>query len=145
MVLAADGFVQVLSLSSTSAPARRFALEEAVDGAMVVLLADIDGAPGAEILAFQPKTGRVFAHGGDGRAVPGFPIEVGVPGPETRMIAADLDGDGALELVAVSFDRVNVVSLGPRTHLPRATPWPEAFHDGGGRASRASEHDPRRR
>lgn len=143
-VLAADGFVQVLPLSSTTAPARRFPLGEAVDGALVVLLADLDGRPGAEIVAFQPKVGRVFALDGQGRAVLGFPLELGVPGPETRVVLADLDADGALELVALSYDRVNVVSLGPGTHHPDATPWPEAFHDGHGSARSTDERDPRR-
>jgi|JI10StandDraft_1071094.scaffolds.fasta_scaffold199178_2 hypothetical protein len=143
-VLAADGFVQVLPLSSTTAPARRFPLGEPVDGALVVLLADLDARPGAEIVAFQPKVGRVFALDGQGRSVLGFPLELGVPGPETRVVLADLDGDGALELVSLSYDRVNVVSLGPRTHRPEGTPWPEAFHDGRGSARSTDERDPRR-
>lgn len=143
-VLAADGFVQIMPLSSTTAPARRFPLGEPVDGALVVLLADLDARPGAEIVAFQPKVGRVFALDGQGRPVLGFPLELGVPGPETRVVLADLDGDGALELVSLSYDRVNVVSLGPSTHHPDGTPWPEAFHDGRGSARSTDERDPRR-
>lgn len=141
-VVGIDKTVEIVNLDDAMAPVRSFVVDPAATNVMSVLLANIDTRPGAEILSFVPSTGRIYANRSDGSAVPGWPLEVGESGVENRIVIADLDRDGTLEIVDLGHTRVSVVSLGVGTYDQRATPWPTIYGDGGLRSESRGEQDP---
>jgi hypothetical protein len=73
-------------------------------------LGDLDGDGSSEVIACvesgnPPRRTYLYAFGLDGSDRPGWPVEVRVGGPElqrcseTGVLAADLDGDGMMEIV----------------------------------------------
>lgn len=120
-----------------------------VQDVQTVLLADVDGQPGAEVISYDPDSPLVHAVDGDGVALGGWPIQV-LQGGTLRLALADLDAprstraNADLDLVALSLRSVEVVKLGPSSYDAAAMPWPSPQRDG--RASAAhgpTEDDPR--
>jgi hypothetical protein len=101
------------------------------------VVADLDGDGIVEVVFGQGS--QVYAYGwvtGRLRLEPGWPVDTTVAGesPEVRgLAAADLDGDGRLEIVATTTQtqpaasggaQVFVFSADGRLFQPAATPWP---------------------
>lgn len=107
-------------------------------------LANLDGRPGAEILAFDAAGVRVWAFDASGGAMPGFPLDVlEVDGTSAlRLAVTDLDGDGTVELVAISGPQVGVVSLGHGSYDADHMPWPMEAQGPGRAGGYVGERDP---
>jgi hypothetical protein len=120
-------------------------LEAGFGGPMLVLLANLDGEPGSEIVAFGPTSDKLQAIDHRGRALDGWPIRAGTAGTPNRLALADLDGDGSAEVLVLSFDRMTVLSLGAGSWDRDAAPWPLPFRDRRQSAVFESARDPTRR
>jgi hypothetical protein len=129
LVVARDGEVAIVS--GVGEP-RRFSIGAGISGVMTVLLASVDGRPGADVIAYSPTGGRVFAADATGAPIAGWPIDAGIPGVPSRVLVGDLDQDGAAELVVASFLALEVVGFGPTTWRDQDSPWPLPFHDARG-------------
>lgn len=97
-----------------------------------VLLANVDGMPGADIIAYGVASGSIYAINGEGRALDGWPLSAR-EGTGLRVVLAELDSPNApvknMEVVTLSGRIVQVFSLGPGSYDPQETAWP--MRDGG--------------
>lgn len=110
-------------------PGRELLLEGSFSGPMVVLLANLDGAPGAEILVFGPTSDFLQLVDQDGRPLEGWPVMAGSSGAPNRVVIADLDRDGSAEIAVISHEGLTVLSLGPGSYDRQEMPWPFPFRD----------------
>jgi hypothetical protein len=93
------------------------------------VLGDVDGDSEPEIV-FTSSGGTIEAFEPDGAKTEGFPLPL--DGPSTVPPAlADLDGDGRLELAAVSETGWLAVWNLPGTADAASNPWPCFLHDHG--------------
>lgn len=134
---------------ATQTATRAFALRplttDPLIGGLTVLLANIDHRRGANIIAFNPATSSViFAIDEVGRPVAGFPLQVGNSSAPLRVALEDLDDDGALEIVTLSFNALKVFSIGPMSYDKDHTPWPLPFCDLRSSSATLREGDPLR-
>jgi M6 family metalloprotease-like protein len=89
------------------------------------IIADADG-DGIQDVLVPGVDGNVYAYGSDGRPVSGFPLAMSGPG-RGSLAAADLDGDGKLELVGVSGKGYVHVWRLPESSAK--ADWPMFHHD----------------
>lgn len=148
-VIAQNGKIIAYPLEQDAVPIVRDAWGSEISGVQSVLLANIDGAPGAEMLVFDPASPFVHAIDGSGRVLDGWPI-VAIEGGALRTLVSDLDAaasdpePGDLEVVSLSQGLVQVTVLGPGSYDPEATPWPLVFRDSRGSSAHGpGELDPR--
>ena len=69
-------------------------------------LADIDG-DGIDEIFVAENDNQLHAYRADGMVLPGWPVSLSNKGFFSTPAIADLDGDGSLEIVAVSYDQLN--------------------------------------
>jgi hypothetical protein len=150
-VIVHNGLAIIYPLDRNATPFVLDVWKGSIDGVQYALLANVDGKPGAEIIAFDPRS--PFLHGIDreGRTLDGWdPSVQALDGGQLRVLVTDLDprtsgsAVGDLEIVTLSNQRLEVLVLGPGSYDLRATPWPQSYRDS--RATSAhgpSEQDPR--
>lgn len=108
-----------------------------ISGVQSVLLADIDGRPGANVIAFDPQSPLLNAIDSEGRQLDGWPIQA-LEGGQLRMFVTHLDrrrpdqAADSLELVTMSRRIVEVISLGLGTYNRGQIPWPAIYRDSRG-------------
>jgi subtilisin family serine protease len=71
---------------------------------MAPIFADVDN-DGSKELLYTSYEGKLFAYRKDGTNISGFPVNVGIPGQAINpdyLAAADLDGDGKIEIIGKS-------------------------------------------
>lgn len=109
-----------------------------ISGVQSVLLANIDGAPGAEIVAFDSTSNLIHAINSAGQPLDGWPLEAPAGGA-LRVAVGDLDAPGEgerdLEVVTLSQQRIQVFSLGPGSYDAEDTWWPLIYADSAARAT----------
>lgn len=152
-VIVDDGMAHRFELASGGAAVSRPLWGDGVaSGAQYALLASLDGAPGFEIFSHSKYGPQLAAATTDGFALEGWPIDLLSQTGRRHVVITDLDGpvDGLaesialrdIELVTLSDDRLSVISLGPGSYDPRATPWPSANRDPLGSGTYVSDVDP---
>ncbi len=102
------------------------------------VLGDVDGDDEIEIV-FTNSKGNVEAHKKDGSMAEGFPLVIGGESPPVTPALSDLDGDGLIELAAVSGDGVVMVWDMKGKWNNQTAPWPEYLHDSGHAAAIARD------
>ena len=152
-VLVDEGDLHAYPLEADRASVRRMLWGKGVaSGAQYALLANVDGAPGAEVLSFSRYAPRLAASALDGRPLEGWPITMTSQTGRRHVVVTDLDGpvDGQeesialrdIELVTLSDDRLGILTLGPGSYDRTQTPWPMVDRDPLGAATYFSELDP---
>jgi hypothetical protein len=110
----------------------------AISGVQSVLLANVDGMPGAEIIAFDSTNNLIHAVNFSGAPLDGWPLEAPAGG-QLRVALADLDPPDAperdLEVIALSQQSLQIFSLGPGSYDPKDSDWPMIFADSAARGS----------
>jgi hypothetical protein len=82
---------------------------------------DVTGDGDLEVVALDFRNSRILVYNHHGQLLPPFPVPVGLPGTPEEPTLADLDGDGAAEIVFSMGFRI-VVFKGDGTLLPG---WPQ--------------------
>lgn len=98
-------------------------------GSMPVMLANLDGNPGSEILVHGPTEDLVQLVDALGQPLPGWPQQAGASGVPNRVAVTDLDEDGSAEIIVLHHEGLTVLSLGPDSWDPDEAPWPLPFRD----------------
>lgn len=141
-VIAHNGNAFVFPVAPGREPAVFPITDQPVNATMRVLLANLDGRAGAEVIAFNPDVARIDAIDGTGETPVGWPLTAGGEGADNRVILEDLDRDGRAEVIVFSLGRVEVFSLGPGSYDPDAMPWPYPLRDQRLTASNLNEKAP---
>jgi hypothetical protein len=141
----ADGEkIYLFPLNSSTAPSSFKLPTPLLPGAFSVLLANIDGKPGAEIIATNPNSNLIYAYDHQQQAVHGFPLTTPQNStPYLHVLAEDLDRDGTIEIVALAGNVLRVYSLDPKgSYDTSSVPWPLPSRDLSSSATNLSEADP---
>jgi hypothetical protein len=139
----ADGeAIYLFPLTGGGSPSKLM-LPAAITGGYSVLLANIDGKPGAEIIATNPFSNTIYAVDHTGQRVDGFPIVVSESAtPYLHVLVEDLDRDGTVEIVTLADNILRVYSLDKGSYDAAHTPWPMPGNDLTSSADNLSESDP---
>ncbi len=150
-VVADEGRVHMYGLSDTGALTGTGTVtshklwENHISGAQSVLLANIDGRPGVELLGFDRRSPHLYALASGGSLFQGWPI-LGPEGGALHVLLANLQRPGHrrvdLEVLVLSGGRLRAFGLGPGSYDSRMTPWPFPHRDGARRGVYTSESAP---
>ncbi|PCC70452.1 Repeat domain-containing protein [Nannocystis exedens] len=122
------------------APAREVSQSGLSHAPSAFVLADLDGDGDLDLLAAQPSAGQIELawNDGTGTFVADGEIDLGSPGTDVRIAAADLDGDGSPDLavlrdevLGVWFGQGGVFTPGP-VFMPNSKPRLVHVVDGDG-------------
>ncbi len=104
--------------------------DEDLPSAAPALAADVDGDGRSEVVTMN-ASGTISALTATGREAPGWPLASGA-GAAGGPVLADLDGDGALELIAPDHvDRLWAYSIGAPARSGPSVAWPMLGGDPG--------------
>lgn len=121
-------------------------------GAQPVLLANINGRSGVEVLSYSPASSQVRVQPVDGSsAVNGWPLDFqNIQTGSRQVLVADLDGPlpgetlRDLEVVMMGDTRLEVHVLGPGSYEPEGMAWPVEGWSASSWGVRSSGRDPLR-
>jgi hypothetical protein len=113
-------------------------------GGLTILLANLDGQTGLDIIAYNQGAAQIYAVDRKGNSLPGFPLTADISDNTLRVALADLDGDGAMELLTLVYNTLKVYTLGPGSYHKAATPWPLPYRDLAATSADLTESDPLR-
>lgn len=127
-----DGYAYLAAVEPGLPVDRRDVFGGAASDAQLSRWANIDGVPGAELLAFDPDGSSLAAITLDGSTFDGWPLTLPSSGAPRRLVLADLDGPGGqtedglrdLEIVTLSDRVLTVVTLGPGSYDFEGMDWP---------------------
>jgi hypothetical protein len=113
-----------------------------IAGAQHVLLWNVDGRPGAEIIVYDTGVSELRGFDASGRKFDSWPIVPTHVGANLTAGLTRLGGrdDIDLDLVILAGENLEVITLGPNSAPPMSQdapspPWPVPNHDPGGTAS----------
>ncbi len=119
---------------------------EGVSSMHYLLQVNVDGEPGTEFIAFAPNANTLLAFDQGGRALAGWPVTLTGEGGARRVLVTDLEpaaNDRVLrsaEIVALTYRRLEAISLGASSYDAAEWPWPSI--DGGARGAWTGPEDP---